>query len=249
MDGPTTIMSQELPQHRGTPVHSPDPRVVSNQSMKSSTGLSASSMLESSPSHHGVALKLHVPLFYSVCPEWFQWLLSTRLFRSLMAPQWKERELIVIGNYLYRFTNKSSSIPKGAPLPLTSVNAQLISIEGDEHGIDGLSISLSNLPPGCEGIFSITCSTRKQYFAVSTREEALTWVNSLDENKQETITRLMGHSKVPYPKSWEYFDRLGADLSKSKDRIKIKLDESNARMIESSDYNIGGGPMPQGYYG
>jgi hypothetical protein len=67
------------------------------------------------------------------------------------------------------------------------------------------------IPFGFQGIFSVessmTLPTKVQYYAVPTEEDAQLWVNSLTQARQESITRSRGHSKVPVPQSWQYFDK------------------------------------------
>jgi hypothetical protein len=75
------------------------------------------------------------------------------------------------------------------------------------------------------------------------------WVRSLQEARQETITRNMGHaSTMPYPRSWQYFDSLGKGLAKSKERIKQRLEDSRMREMEMTNF-AEAGPLPSGYHG
>merc|ERR1712137_936858 len=99
-------------------------------------------------------------------------------------------------------------------------------------------------------MFTVSTLRKKYYYAVSSREEALTWVNSLRHARQETITRKMGHSgNMPYPKSWEQFDGLGRDLVRSKDRIRHKMEQTQFKEMDMATFSGDGGPMPSGYYG
>jgi hypothetical protein len=160
-------------------------------------------------------------------------------------PQWRNRYLILIGNYLYKFKNESSATPKGTPFSIDMVDSNLLASKED----DAMAPALSNLPQGFKCIFTVSVFGKKHYYAVSDREEGLTWVNSLRQARQEAVTRNMGHaSNVPYPKPWSYFDSLGRSLQKSKERIKAKVEEHNMREMELSGV-AGGGPMPRGYYG
>lgn len=107
-----------------------------------------------------------------------------------------------------------------------------------------------HLPPGCSAVFTVSTFGKSQYFAVSTREEATTWINSLREARQAAITRSMGHaSHVPYPKSWEYYDGLGTSLYRRKERIWKRLEESNMKQMEMNTVGDVAGSMPRGYYG
>ena len=208
-------------------------------------GLSASHMIDASPSHHGIALKLHVPILFSVLPRSLKTLIMSWSCLSWFTPEWRQRYIIMIGQFLYKFKNDSSSTPKGTPFSIDMIESSLLtSIDDDE-----MAPALEQLPQGFQAIFTVSTFGKKHYYAVSNREEALAWVNSLRQARQEAVTRKMGHaSNVPYPKSWAYFDSLGRSLQKSKERIKTKVEEHNMREMELSGLT-GGGPLPRGHYG
>merc|ERR1712150_80855 len=201
-------------------------------------GLAAKALIDSSPQQHGVVLKLHVPLFYNIVPACLQ-----KLFLSFqfLAPSWKQRYMILCGAFLYKFKDQSSAVPKGAPFEIETSKAEIVDKDETPY--------LASIPPGFDAIFSVSTLRRKHYYAVRDREEAMLWIRSFDQSKQETITRNMGHaSHVPYPKTWKYFDSLGKSLVKSKDRIKERLEDSRLREMEMSNFTEGG-PLPRGYYG
>ena len=214
---------------------------------RSGAGLSASAMLGASPTQHGLAYKLHVPLLFSMCPTFLQRLICSVGFLSwLLAPQWKERYLIQIGSFLYKFKDSQASNPKGTPLPLEAIDAEMVS---STMSLEGAEFAMNRLPPGCNSVFMAATLRKKHFYAVSSREDALAWTNSLHQGRQETVTRTMGHaSNMPYPKSWDYFDKLGANYVKTKDRIRRKIEEVSAREIEVSKLGDGG-PAPRGYFG
>ena len=153
--------------------------------------------------------------------------------------------MIQIGNYLYRFKDSQSLTPKGAPVPLEQANVRLLSSSNHDDGVEFVT-----LPSNVQAVVVVSTSLRKkQYYGVSSREEAIMWLNSIEDGRQEAIRRSMGHTRdVPYPKSWEYFDTLGKNFCKSKERIKTKLADFDAREMEMSNFGEGG-PMPRGYYG
>ena len=75
------------------------------------------------------------------------------------------------------------------------------------------------------------------------------WVNSLRQARQEAVTRSMGHAPADsYRKAWSYFDGLGKNLVKSKERIRRKMEEQGMREMEMSSLSPGGG-LPRGIYG
>ena len=211
-------------------------------------GLAAQSLIDSSPQHHGVVLKLHIPILYSILPEFIQrFILSWSLLSSWIGPSWKQRYLILCGSYLYKFKDRSSTTPKGCPYEIDHTKADIIR----HHSVsnDMLLPEIGNLPPGYDAIFSVSTLRREQHYAVADNEEALLWVRSIQEAKQESIKRNMGHANnVPYPQSWKYFDTLGNSLVKQKTRIRQKLEESNLREMEMTDF-AEVGPMPRVYHG
>eukprot|EP00567_Pseudictyota_dubia_P008387 CAMPEP_0197440770 /NCGR_PEP_ID=MMETSP1175-20131217/7193_1 /TAXON_ID=1003142 /ORGANISM="Triceratium dubium, Strain CCMP147" /LENGTH=214 /DNA_ID=CAMNT_0042970939 /DNA_START=171 /DNA_END=815 /DNA_ORIENTATION=+ len=208
-------------------------------------GLSAKSLIESSPAQHGPALKLHVPAIYKISPTCLQRILSSGWFPESMSPHWIERHLVQAGSFLYRFETDQSSEPKGTPVQLAAVEARAV---GEDEYLEGLELMFRQLPPGSDAVFSVSTFGKTQYFAVSSKEECSTWVNSLREGRQSAITRTMGHSShVPYPKSWEYFDTLGSSLMKRKERIKQKMAEKEMEMT-TLDAGVGGS-LHRGYYG
>lgn len=212
-------------------------------------GLSARALLKSSPAHEGMVLKLHVPALYPFIPSCLQRVLSSWWLRVLnIYPQWTERHLILIGKFLFRFTDDNAAKPKGAPVPVEAINVHTCERGGAAEKDDDMDFIWDHLPPGCDSIFTVSTFGKTQYFAVTSREDANTWVNAIREARQSAITRSMGHaSHVPYPAAWQYIDSLGLSLVKSKDRVRKKLAESNMKQMDIGD--AAAGPMPRGYYG
>ena len=210
------------------------------------THLSATALLGASPIHAGVAMKLHVPVFYSLLPSSIQWLLSMRLCPTSWSPQWKQRYLIALGGYLYRFKNENSSTPKGAPITIDVSEARIIS--RDDMGTSNeFNCLLDLLPDGCDSVFELSSLAKTQYFAVESREEALAWVNSLRQMRQDSITRNMGHSKdIPYPRKWVSFDASARRLQEQKERIKNRMNALDKKEQEMQSLGVGAGNM--GYF-
>ena len=209
-----------------------------------SSGLVASSLLASSPTHHGNALKLHVPLFYTICPEFLQSLIRSVWCFSSLRPQWKKRYLILVGSYLYKFLSPSSSSSvKGSPIPVDAFDVHIVEDcdreDGDLWGV--------TLPCGYEGMFCVSSIRKQQYYAVPTRQDATVWVTSLRERRHETIRRSMGHTAhMPYPPAWNHLDGLAASLVQSKERIRQRQQHLSST---NRDMDMAAGPLPRGYYG
>lgn len=207
-------------------------------------GLVAKSMIDTSPQHHGVVLKLHVPVIYTILPEFLRKIILSFSFLSFLAPSWKQRYLILCGSFLYKFKNQVSETPKGSPFDLEGIDVDIV-----DSSNASTRQEFGGLPPGFTCIFSVSTLRRTHYYAVADKEEALLWVRNLHEARQETITRNMGHAGTkPYPQSWSYFDSLGRNLVKSKERIRERMNDYNMREMEMTTYGEAG-PMGRGYYG
>jgi hypothetical protein len=208
--------------------------------LRSGAGLSAKAMMDASPQQHGVVLKLHSPILFSILPDFVKKLILSFSCLSFLAPAWKQRYLILCGSYIFKFNNKSSPVPKGSPFQVKNLDVDIAT--GQEFP------ELAKLPPGYSSVFCISTLRRKHYYAVADKDEALTWVRSLQETRQESITRNMGHANhVPYPKSWDYFDSLAKNLVKSKERIKEKMEGSRMRELEMTNFTEAN-PMSRGYH-
>ena len=83
--------------------------------------LSFASMKKSNPTQHGKVLKLHFPLLWNIIPSFLQQLI--RYCTSRIIPSWKKWKLIILGNYIDRFYDKSSRSMKGSPIALDEIDA------------------------------------------------------------------------------------------------------------------------------
>jgi len=220
----------------------------SKHSREPGTGLNAKQMIDSAPQQHGSVLKLHIPIFYSILPQFIKnIILSFSFLSSWLGPSWKQRYLILCGSYLYKFKDETSPVPKGAPFDVETLSA---SSTNSTDGSEEVRLAeFGNIPPGYTSIFTVSTLRRKHYYAVSDNEEAMMWIRSLQQARQETITRNMGHSaSMPYPKSWSYFDSLGKGLVKSKERVKERLEDYRMREMEMTNF-AEAGPLPGSYHG
>lgn len=216
-------------------------------------GISAKGLIEkASPQHHGVVLKLHVPVLYSILPSFLQNLILKWTFlANWFAPRWKQRYLIVCGSYVYKFKDRSSSVPKGSPIDVETINIHNVIRRRDASSHVPPPLR-QQLPPNYGSIFCISTFRKNNYYAVVDEEEASVWIRTLEEARQEAITRRMGHSQnVPYPKAWSYYDSLGKALVRTKERVRNKIEESRLREMELTDLGGIGGPgdIPRGYHG
>jgi hypothetical protein len=245
-------MSQQLRQRSKIP---PDTtaRMDHDDFPKMGAGLTVPQMLQASPQHHGLVMKLHVSPLYAILPLFLQKLVARIWCLSFLAPKWESRYLILLGSFLYKFTDKAPSnpniTPKGSPVPIETIDVEIIepSLLAREH--HPMAIALQELPLGLKCVFSVSRLHKKHYYATADREQATSWLNSLREARQEAITRRMGHAPdASFPKAWTNFDNLGRNLMKSKDRIRARIEDHNLRELEMSNV-VEGGPFPRGYHG
>mmetsp|Transcript_17129 Transcript_17129/g.35743 ORF Transcript_17129/g.35743 Transcript_17129/m.35743 type:complete len:240 (-) Transcript_17129:169-888(-) len=238
-------MSNEI-RRRNAPRSPPENEMEDLNLSYDESRLSANALMAASPIHSGPVMKMHVPAIFSFLPSPIQWLLTTRCCPKIWAPQWKPRFLIALGGYLYRFKDENGSSPKGAPTPLdVCSDCRIITREDDEYG--EFNAVTDCVPDGYNVVFEVSSVGKTQYFAVESREEALTWVNSLRQGQQDVITRNMGHSKIPYPKEWTAFDASAKRLRDQKLRIKQKLEQLDKKEQEMQTMGAGGS-IGGGYY-
>mmetsp|Transcript_26399 Transcript_26399/g.40868 ORF Transcript_26399/g.40868 Transcript_26399/m.40868 type:complete len:253 (-) Transcript_26399:13-771(-) len=231
--------------HRGTPTSNFQQQSDQQmQHMFSSSGNSipAPSLVNASPSHHGLVYKLHIPLLWTMLPLIFQrallWLNNRTFcgyFLARFCPSFKARYMIQLGSYLYRFRNESSTSPKGKPIILQSVEAAThINIDSDDSSMLQLSNGcvIDEFPDGCKSLFVVQTFMKTRYFVVPDYEGASAWVNSIRQGRQEAITRSFGHSHVPYPETWDYFDKRAKGLVQKMTELNDRLDQARTRDLE-----------------
>mmetsp|Transcript_37694 Transcript_37694/g.79462 ORF Transcript_37694/g.79462 Transcript_37694/m.79462 type:complete len:242 (-) Transcript_37694:120-845(-) len=231
------LRQRNVPQNARAP--SSDPFAMLNYD---EAHLSASALLSASPVHSGFVMKIHVPALYTFLPATVQWFLS-RCCPKSWSPTWKRRYLIALGEYMYRFKDEGGGTPKGSPIPVATTDVRIVSRE-DDDGIGELGAVFDMLPDDCNAIFEVSSIGKTQYFSVESREEAMIWVNSLRQMRQDAITRHMGHSKnIPYPKEWESFDASAKRLKDKKSRIKSKMEAMDKKEYEMRSLAGGGGSI------
>jgi hypothetical protein len=245
-------MSQQLRQRSKTPPAT-TARMDYSDYPSAGVGLTVPQMLKASPQQHGLVMKLHISPLYNFFPLFLQRLIARIWCLSFLAPKWESRYLILLGSFLYKFTDKTSSkskdTPKGSPVPIETVDVEIIERSSLAREHHPMAMALQKLPPGYQCVFSVSRLHKTHYYAATNREQATEWLNSLREARQEAITRRMGHAPdASFPKAWTNFDNLGRNLMKSKDRIRASIEENSRRELEMSNL-MEGGPMPRGYHG
>lgn len=214
-------------------------------------GLSIAALESASPQNTGYVMKLSIPMFYSILPRFIQCRLKSLITRFPflsailpMLPRWKHRYIILVGSFLYKYSEGKDE-PKGSPLRLQPLEFTILSQNELESLLDD---NLMDLPENHSSILSVESARKKYYFACKDRDEAQTWLNSLRQAQQETISRSLGHAPVDsYPSKWNYLDKLGNQLLKRNTDINVRMEKS--KMCEMELVGLSGGPIPRGFYG
>lgn len=163
----------------------------------------------------------------------------------MARPTWRTRSVVLLGSYLYKFDDEDGR-HVGAPVDVMGMEVSLLEPKDAEYL--GMSECISLLKSS-SSIIRISMPRKTYYYACPSKEEALVWVRSLRDAKQEGIRRSMGHAGVgSYPKSWEYFDSLGKKAAVTKARIRHKMETNSLRELEMSSM-MDSGPLPRGYFG
>jgi len=220
---------------------------ISHRPPQPGNALAASTLFKSNPTHHGQVMKLNVPMLYSISPTWLQRIL--RRCPSFLRPSWKKRYMIQIGKYIYRYkisgaaSDQSNMELKGTPVLLDTAQSTMLRLTtyglqvADDRDVIAFA---ADLPSICSGYFSITSAGETRHYAVATKEEATTWINSIRQGRQANIELTMGHDKRPYPESWRYIDAMGDERVKRHGRIKEIMVGSEKREMEMMEFMNGG---------
>lgn len=202
-----------------------------------------------SPQLSGYVRKLHVHPVFALLPFFLQRIIARVWLLSWLAPTWEERYLIILGSYLYKFKNESSTSLSGSPAYLASMEVHSINRGSMRIQDSEVSVALDKAPSGYSTLFVVSNGYKRQYYAAPSEEMARMWVTTLLQARQEAITRSMGHAAPEsYPAAWDSFDRLGEDSLRRREKIRYKLQELSLRELEMSSLNESG-PLPRGYYG
>lgn len=241
-------MQQEIRQRKAQ--NSPTNNTMPRSSPKSNA-LSAPRMLEASPQHYEYVMKLRIPALFSILPRFLQKIVCRFSCLRFLAPSWERRFLILLGGFLYRFTDDKDPTkePKGTPMAIESVDINLLQ-NAEAFREEDAALAFDLLPPpGCKAAFCLSTLRKRHYYATVTVEDAETWVNALRQARDEAIKRKMGHAPgESYPPQWTHYDHLGKSWSDRKDRIRQRLQESSVRELELSNITDGAA-APRGYYG
>jgi len=173
----------------------------------------------------------------------------------------------LIGSYLYRFQNELAEEPKGTPLDLCNVHAEIVTTQKQQEEEDNDNSSSEEeeepnyvmyyttdhggtdtlpLPSFCTAAFSVSHNGKTRFYAVETLDEANEWVRTIHERQQECIKRRMGHmpnnsETTLWPKVWTHVDLESERLVKRNLRIKERLESMRRNDVDASySTSVGG---------
>ena len=157
------------------------------------------SLKGSSPSLSIIATQLPTPpMFFSCLPAFLVSLLAPFI---LSAP--KDRELLLVGGYLYKFEKGPAKKLCGTPIPLRSLNAEV----QVTTGTSSLHLTITS-----------STTTKHRYYQLPNEDDYDFFIATVRERKVENIKREMGHTEVE-TEGWKRADRAASSLVKRKGRI------------------------------
>ena len=168
-----------------------EPFVLKMSNQKSNLP-SAEDLLSTDPKpFSGYCLKKNNSILAYLFPCWF--------------PVWKKRYFILVGNYLFRYSDEFGDIPKGVPIPLDS--CQVAVVETNEFEV----------------------STIRKVYRIRTNsdEECNNWIKAIRLRKSQSIRENMGHA--PISKKVGMANKVGDRLFK--DRLKQDYRDTESRQM------------------
>lgn len=140
--------------------HEEQHSLMINMNKSSTNGISCPELLELNPTKFGHAYKKNSSLLAYFFPCWF--------------PPYKPRFLVLIGNFLYRYSSEHSDSVKGVPIP-----------------IDGVTVKSLG-----ECSFEVATIRKTYTIKVSSADEVAQWVDAIRQRKLAAIKESMGHAHV-----------------------------------------------------
>ena len=122
--------------------------------------ISCAYLLSLNPSKTGYCLKKNSSWWSFLFP----WVFS----------QWNSRFVVLVGDYLFRFTSEKGEKPKGIPIPLDDISIKHID----------------------EKTFVATTLRKNYLFQADCAEETRAWISAIQHQKSLIIKQHMGHAPV-----------------------------------------------------
>ena len=110
-------------------------------------------------------------------------------FLPCFFPKWKTRFLILVGNYLFRYSSEHGDSPKGVPIPIDSVTCRM------------------SEEANC---FEVSMIRKVYTFRLESEEDCRSWIKAINERRGASIRENLGHS--PTSSSVKMINKAGATL-------------------------------------
>ena len=110
-------------------------------------------------------------------------------FLPCFFPKWKSRFLILVGNYLFRYSSEQGESPKGVPIPIDSVTCRM----SEERNC-----------------FEVSMIRKVYTFRLESEEDCRSWIKAINERRGAAIRENLGHSATS--NNIKMINRAGATL-------------------------------------
>ena len=124
---------------------------------------------------------------YGLCQKRNNSLLA--YFLPCFFPKWKTRFLILVGNYLFRYSSEQGDSPKGVPIPIDSVTCRM----SEE-----------------QNCFEVSMIRKVYTFRLESEEDCRSWIKAINQRRGAAIRENLGHSVTS--SSIKMINRAGATL-------------------------------------
>lgn len=197
--------------------------------------------LDSQPQHHSIVHKLHKPILLQFLP---QFLLSLLTWCCGIRPvTWKERHLVLLGSYLYRFDPATGKC-KGSPLEVTSISASSVSTTAEIATDKALNEQQQHA--SSTTLLRISTFTKDYTFYCSgddSKNTIQTWCHVIQQAQAETHRRELGHvtDAAAIPPRWRHWDAHGRSVAQHKLRVRRRNAEKQGSEWMAAPGIVGGG--------
>jgi hypothetical protein len=106
------------------------------------------------------------------------------------GPKWKLRYFVLLGDFLYRFSDEGAPRPKGVPIPISAVSVQRLAHDANLEHVDEDGYSPE---PFC---FEIRALLKTYILKAANAAECAEWVKAIQARKLSSIREGLGHAPL-----------------------------------------------------
>jgi len=176
--------------------------------------------------HCGYMMKRSSSLWLWLCPSLPDWL-PTFAIDYFDLHEWKQRYFVLLGQYIYRFTDDQADHQKGCPIPIQATTPSLMRYvsSSDNSGSSGSSGN-STLPESAEPYCIYLSALRKTVTVKCSNDaECKDWIRAILNQKSLGIRQQLGHVAAPDKRIRE-LDQLAQEMYDSS--VAREIREANA---------------------